>query len=134
VIARAALVAEALTWVGTPFQRQQSCKGVGADCIGVVAGVALACGVAVRYRNDYPMRPDGSLRRELRAQLDRVEGEPQPGDVLEMTFEVEPHHVALYIGGELVHAYAQVRRCVRQRFCEHWRDKVRGVYSFRGVA
>jgi cell wall-associated NlpC family hydrolase len=132
---RDAVVAEALAWVGTPFHANQTCKGVGADCIGVVAGVALACGLNVRYRADYSMQPDGSMARELRAQLLPVAGEPQPGDVLMMAFEREPHHVALYVGnGEIVHAYAQVRRCVRQPYDDYWHDKTRGIFSFPELA
>jgi hypothetical protein len=53
------------SWLGTPWHRNASLKGVGADCVGVVAGTALALGLPVRYRSDYPQRPDGSLTREL---------------------------------------------------------------------
>lgn len=34
-----AVVAEALTWIGTPYRHQASLKGVGCDCIGLVRGV-----------------------------------------------------------------------------------------------
>jgi cell wall-associated NlpC family hydrolase len=131
---RAQIIAEALTWVGTPWHRNQSLKGVGADCVGIVAGIALACGIPVRYRNDYSQQPDGSLRHELNAQLIRVrKDELATCDVLLMTFKLEPHHVALYIGDDIVHAYAQVRACVRQPFDDYWKSKVRGVYRFPGV-
>lgn len=33
------VVAEARSWIGTPFLHQQSLKGVGVDCIGVILGV-----------------------------------------------------------------------------------------------
>ena len=36
---RAAIVAEARGWIGTPYRHQASLKGVGADCIGLVRGV-----------------------------------------------------------------------------------------------
>ncbi|MEI2384657.1 peptidase P60 [Breoghania sp. JC706] len=36
---RAALVAEARDWLGTPYRHQASLKGVGADCLGLVRGV-----------------------------------------------------------------------------------------------
>ena len=32
-------VAEALTWVGTPYRHQASCKGAGTDCLGLLRGV-----------------------------------------------------------------------------------------------
>jgi NlpC/P60 family putative phage cell wall peptidase len=39
VITRAAVVAEARAWVGTPYRHQASLRGVGCDCLGLVRGV-----------------------------------------------------------------------------------------------
>lgn len=33
------VVAETLTWLGTPYRHQASLKGVGCDCLGLVRGV-----------------------------------------------------------------------------------------------
>lgn len=38
-ITRAAIVAEALAWQGTPYRHQASLKGVGCDCLGLLRGV-----------------------------------------------------------------------------------------------
>ena len=38
-ITRAAIVAEARAWIGTPYRHQASLKGVGCDCLGLVRGV-----------------------------------------------------------------------------------------------
>lgn len=38
-ISRAAIVAEARDWLGTPYRHQASLKGVGCDCLGLVRGV-----------------------------------------------------------------------------------------------
>lgn len=134
MITRDQIVAEAVSWVGTPFHANQKLKHVGADCIGVVAGVAENVGLHVNYRNDYSLRPDGSLLKELREQLIKVDDGPLPGDVILMAFEAEPHHVALYIGNnEIVHSYAQARKCVRQQYSRYWHDCSRGVYRFPGV-
>ncbi len=35
----AAVVVEALSWVGTPYRHQAAQKGVGCDCLGLVRGV-----------------------------------------------------------------------------------------------
>jgi len=40
---RAAIVAEALSWVGTPYRHQASLKSVGCDCLGLLRGVWRAC-------------------------------------------------------------------------------------------
>lgn len=36
---RAAIVAEARSWLGTPYRHQASRKGAGCDCLGLVRGV-----------------------------------------------------------------------------------------------
>jgi NlpC/P60 family putative phage cell wall peptidase len=38
-LARAAIVAEARRWIGTPYLHQASLIGVGCDCLGLVRGV-----------------------------------------------------------------------------------------------
>src|SRR6185437_11042982 len=38
-ITRTLIVAEARTWIGTPYYHQASLKGVGCDCLGLVRGV-----------------------------------------------------------------------------------------------
>jgi NlpC/P60 family putative phage cell wall peptidase len=39
VLTRAAIVAEARTWIGTPYRHQASLRGVGCDCLGLVRGI-----------------------------------------------------------------------------------------------
>ncbi len=38
-ITRTAIVAEATSWLGTPYRHQASLKGVGCDCLGLLRGV-----------------------------------------------------------------------------------------------
>lgn len=38
-VARAAIVAAARGWIGTPYRHQASLKGIGCDCLGLVRGV-----------------------------------------------------------------------------------------------
>jgi NlpC/P60 family putative phage cell wall peptidase len=38
-LSRRDIVAEARSWVGTPYRHQASLKGVGCDCLGLVRGV-----------------------------------------------------------------------------------------------
>jgi NlpC/P60 family putative phage cell wall peptidase len=39
LVTRTALVAEARSWIGTPYRHQASLKGVGCDCLGLLRGV-----------------------------------------------------------------------------------------------
>lgn len=52
-IDKSAVVAEARTWIGTPYHTHQRLKGVGVDCAQFVAGVAE--GVGIREKVVTPM-------------------------------------------------------------------------------
>ena len=39
MLTRVAIVAEARSWIGTHYRHQQSLKGVGCDCLGLLRGV-----------------------------------------------------------------------------------------------
>jgi NlpC/P60 family putative phage cell wall peptidase len=40
---RSQIIAEARTWIGTPYRHQASLKGVGCDCLGLLRGVWREC-------------------------------------------------------------------------------------------
>lgn len=134
MVNRSEITAAALSLVGTPFCAQGRAPGIGLDCIGVLVCVARLCGIPIKDRVDYPLRPNGELRAELESRLVRVHGEPQEGDVLMMAFAGEPHHVAMLIAdGRIVHGHVRARRCVVQTYTDYWRSVTRAVYRFQGV-
>lgn len=52
---RAAVVAEALTWLGTPWRHRGRMKGVGVDCAQFVLGVYACAGLIEAFdTGDYP--------------------------------------------------------------------------------
>ncbi len=67
------IVSEARSWLGTPFKHQGRVKGVGCDCIGLIAGVARALKLPSRQggwlheydRCDYPREPGGMQLQEM---------------------------------------------------------------------
>lgn len=123
----------ARSWIGTPFRKQQRAKGLGVDCVGLIVGVAVELGLPVEDRRDYPLRPNGQLKRELDRQLLRVV-EAREGDVLLMEFGDDPHHVAFFAGDSLIHAVAKLRRVLEQPLDPYLRERVRGIYRFPGLA
>ena len=126
-----AFLAEARTWVGTPFHANQSVKGVGADCLGFVYGAAYNVGIRLReVRRAYPLYPDGTLEPYLEKHLVRAD-EPRPGDVLMMRWLREPHHLAVYGGETIIQAYVSVRRVVEQPMTRLWWERVVRAYRFR---
>jgi cell wall-associated NlpC family hydrolase len=84
------VAAEAREWLGTPFRWQQSQKGVGCDCKGLLWGVARELGfpeaesLYAKVADYSPTRPvPSALLKEGFAELfDPVTDEWQPGDIL----------------------------------------------------
>jgi cell wall-associated NlpC family hydrolase len=128
--ARSKLVTEAFQWLNTPFKHNQCVKGIGADCIGVVRGVAASCGIQLPpIPMAYSMRPDGRLPLYLAKHLHATD-EPLPGDVLLIAITDEPCHVAMYVGNDaIIHSYRKAKRCLWQSI-DGWRSRIRGVYQF----
>jgi hypothetical protein len=63
------IIAEARTWVGTPFAHQQAIKGVGVDCVNFIAEVAKATAAVedVEFESNYRRSSSGeTLLRLLR--------------------------------------------------------------------
>lgn len=140
---RAAIVAEARSWVGTRYQHQGRLKGIGVDCVGLIGGVAIAAGVAegAQWAQDralagYGRIPDPKvLLGGCERYLDRIE-RWQVGDVLVLSVTRDPCHFAIVSALDppyIVHAYARSRKVVEARLDETWAGRVRGAYAFRGV-
>jgi len=137
----AAIVAEARTYIGTPFQHQARLKGVGVDCIGVIVGVAHTLGISEFDTVDYARQPDPSkMGAALNAHLDRVNlSDIRPGDILWLRMTREPMHVAIVTETDplrIVHALSRagVSRCVEQGIDDAWRRRIVACFRYRGVA
>lgn len=111
---------EALSWVGSKFHEQASLKGVGTDCKGLVWGVAreLEFPEAQSFYASfvqYDLKRKGGiphdLFREGMAALFDSADEPQPGDVLLLSYRGSPCHLGIVsreINGELRVVHAQI--------------------------
>jgi NlpC/P60 family putative phage cell wall peptidase len=138
-LAAAAVVAEALTWVGTPYRHQGSRKGIGCDCLGLIRGVWEAV-----YGNEPehpgPYAPDwaetGGRDRLLDAArrhcLEKPVGARMAGDLL--IFRWRPQHAAKHLGivmpdDRFLHAYEG--HCVTiSTLVPQWRRRIAGVFAF----
>jgi NlpC/P60 family putative phage cell wall peptidase len=142
MISRAAILAEAHEWLGTPYVHQASAKGVGCDCLGLVRGVWRAvCGdepeAAPAYTPDWAERNGaetllGAARRHL---VEIAPEQASPGDVLLFRMEnLAPiKHAAILDADErLIHAYWG-RAVVRSRFAPWWRARRAAAFSFPGA-
>lgn len=145
---RQAIIAEALSWEGTPYHAHACVKGVGVDCAMLLAGVAKGVGLldplwqAPPYSAEWHchQREEALLTvlRDLRCQeLDSLET-AQPGDIV--AFRVSTRrtrlpvsHVGILLPGQVM-IHARYAYCVqRHRIATYWRDALELAFVFPGV-
>ncbi len=116
---RAAVVAEAKTWVGTPYHHHANVKGAGVDCAMILVEVYSRCGV-VPYVDPRPYPVDWHLHRDEERYLQlllphavEIFTTPEPGDIMLFRFGRTWSHSAIVIAYPLViHANRQDRGVV----------------------
>ncbi len=143
------VVAEARRWLGTPYRHQAHTRGVGADCGGLIGGVAIALGLLAAdwwerefapVYGGYGRQPDGTLQALCDATMHSIPaGAYTVGDVLLISFEREPQHlgiVADYVHGghSIIHAMSRTGRVAEHRLAPEWQRRVVAAYRLRGIA
>ena len=142
VLTRAAIVAEARAWIGTPYRHQASLKGVGCDCLGLVRGVWRALvgdepQAAPPYSRDWA-EAAGEETLALAARAHLIEVDPtafQPADVLLFRYRERypAKHAAIATApGLMVHAHDGA--CVAEvAIAPWWRRRLAYAFRFPGV-
>lgn len=121
---RADVVAEALTWLGTPYHHRARLKGVGVDCaqilIAIYAGLSLAPEIDPgEYARDWHLHQGEELYMAWLKQAGaRPVQTPGLGDMALFRFGRTYSHGAIFVGAdELVHSYLR-RGVIRTRLDE----------------
>lgn len=146
---RAAVVAAARSWMGTPYRHQASLQGVGCDCLGLVRGVWRALygeepEAPPAYRADWAETGGReTLLEAARRHLVGIDaGDARPGDVLLflMTPEACVKHCAILSEARpgdperrMIHAYWG-RAVVESWIGPWWRRRLAHAFSFPGVS
>jgi len=119
---RAAVVAEARSWIGTPYHNCADVKGVGVDCGMLIVRVFIDTGLCPPF-DPRPYPADWHLHRSEERYLgfvfDRCAevDEPQSGDVMLLRFGRCYSHggiVACPTPRSIVHAYFPARRVLEE--------------------
>lgn len=140
-VTRADVVAEARTWLDTPYAHQHRAKGVAVDCAGLIVGVARELElVAPDFDvNGYARTPDGRSLLELCDRfMTRVRlGDLKPGHVLVIRWERDPQHMGILgdylVGGlSLIHALGTADG--KGRVVEHRLNAQTMAKAIRGYA
>ncbi len=135
---RTAIVAEARSWVGTPYHHHARIKGVGVDCAQILLAVYCDALQLVPSLDVGEYSVQWHLHRSEELYLawltlagaGRVDV-PQPGDIAIYQFGRTYSHSAIHTGaGQVVHAYAgttqlviesdQAEEPLASRPVQHW--------------
>lgn len=133
------VVAEAISWIGTPYRHQGRRKGVGCDCVGLVLGVWRAVlGAPPELPGAYA--PDWAeaggeelfLTAVRRHFFEKPVAEMAAGDLL--LFRWRPHLPAKHAGilaepGSFIHAY-EAHAVALSALVPQWRRRIAGVFAF----
>lgn len=141
-ISRAAIVAEARAWIGTPYRHQASLKGVGCDCLGLVRGVWRNC-IGTEPETPPPYAPDWAEARGEEAlaaaacrHLIAVKVEAlDAGDVLLFRWRdgCVAKHAAIATGnGTMIHAHDGAAVC-EVALASWWLRRLAFVFRFPGA-
>ena len=136
------VIAEARSWLGTPYHHQAALKGAGCDCLGLVRGVFEELVGPLPAPPPYTRDWAEARRREtlLDAATEHLvtvssPAERRPGDVL--IFRLTDKAMAKHSGiltekDRMVHAQENVG-CVEVHLGPWWRRRIAGVFRFPGV-
>ncbi|AXS39969.1 NlpC/P60 family protein [Breoghania sp. L-A4] len=142
------IVAEARSWIGTPYRHQASLKGAGCDCLGLIRGVWRAVHGAEperppAYAPDWAEAGGAETLAEAagRHLLEIAPAEARPGDVL--LFRWAPGHPAKHAGilsvqatqresARFIHAY-EGQGALETRLVPWWARRLAFAYRFPSV-
>ena len=142
LVTRAAIVAEARSWLGTRYRHQASLKHVGCDCLGLVRGVWRNC-IGDEPELPPPYAPDWAeahgeetLAQAAMRHLVRVETSAiDTGDVLLFRWRegLIAKHVAIASGeGTMIHAHDGAAVC-EVALTPWWQRHLAYAFRFPGV-
>jgi cell wall-associated NlpC family hydrolase len=121
-------------YIGVPFVHQgRSSEGL--DCVGLLVQVAKDLGYEVQDFTAYSLRPRAVQLMELIGNsCDRVDGAPQPGDILvfAMIGPSWPQHAAIKTEPGMIHSFkGGPNKVVEVGFDDHWQSKLHSTWRYR---
>lgn len=117
---RQVIIAEAETWLNTPFHHEARLKGVGVDCGQLLKAVYLAAGLVDEVQ-EQPYAMQWHLHRSEEVYLAWIEkfgrlipGPPGPGDVAIWKMGRTHSHAAIVVAWpKIIHASLLLGKCCR---------------------
>ncbi len=138
---RARVISIARSWIGTPYHHQESVKGAGCDCLGLVRGVyrelyGFEAQKVPAYSRDWAEAGGvETLLKAGRAHL-RETDRPRPGDILIFRFQKSAlaKHAAIMVGERrMIHAIENAPVC-EVHIGRWWWRHIAGCFQFPGCS
>ncbi len=131
------IIAEAHSWLGTPFKHQARVKGKGCDCLGFLMGMGLKTknGEALKKfdQSNYPKLLTSNILLETLDSLLIISERIDPGDIILIRINNWPQHLALVVEVDpeiiIIHSYLQARKVVKQHLPEEWKQNIVAIYQ-----
>lgn len=133
------IITAAESWLGTPYHHQQSVKGIGCDCLGLIRGIYEE----VLNRKTAPITPysrdwadvtgNETLIKAAKAHLvEKQAADPVPGDVL--IFRFRPWMVAKHAGlmaenNTMIHAI-EGAPVTKVHLTPWWTRRIAAIFQF----
>lgn len=136
------VVAEARSWIGTPYLHQASAQGAGADCLGLLRGLWRSIHgkepeAVPPYTEDWaePDRREILLEAARRWLVERPLALEAPGDVL--LFRMRSGGIAKHLGiqseigaeARFIHSYSG-QGVVESPLSQPWRRRIAARFAF----
>lgn len=129
------------TWIDTPYHHQESKKGIGCDCLGLLRGVwreYYGTELPEKIPNYSPSWNDHMTENNmlLRAQNNfKAINAPKEGDLIlfRMTKRGVVKHCSIMVSDNtMIHAYTN-HKVREELFTDWWKKKVAGYFEFIGA-
>ena len=131
------ILAEARSWLGTPYRHQASRKHIGCDCLGLLRGIWRALygcepETIPAYSGDWDLmeKRDELLRAAGRHLVLAQDMEPASVLIFRWQDHLPAKHLAILSRPRtIIHAYERAG-VVETTLGTHWRTRVAGVFNF----
>ena len=137
---RAAVVAEARSWLGTPYHHEARVKGAGVDCLTLIAEVFERAGVLPRieiphYPHDWHIHNSDERYMAGVLRYGHEVERAQPGDIVLYRFGRCYAHGAIVVSwpGEIIHSYLNEGVMMTRADAGHLGDRPFKFFSFWGA-
>jgi len=137
---RESIIAEAMTWLGTPWHHNALLKGVGVDCaqflIGVYSNVGLVSHIDTGfYPRDWHLHRNEPMFLQFLMQYADPIAEGERGDIAMFKYGRHPAHGAIVVDSHtIIHAYRDEKSVVLTDL-DHteMQSRFAGYYRLKGL-